>query len=172
VPIASLMGKYHTRESKIYENRLVRAFTQDFMWIWGNEEEGIGYYGSFKALVHKIIYSECFRNPVNNLRYVPILSFKINKEKVRFVGSLGNYGEIDREEIKKYDSDDHNFWSLTYHGIYSNFRVHFEVKGVRYRFWIGWKIYPEDMYGLPEWSHRNASVGFATQLKKIGVVND
>ena len=83
VPIASLMGKYHTRESKIYENRLVRAFTQDFMWIWGNEEEGIGYYGSFKSLVHKIIYSECFRNPVNNLRYVPILSFKINKEKVR-----------------------------------------------------------------------------------------
>jgi len=135
------------------------------MWLWGNEEEGIGYYGTSESISRRIIYSECFRNPVNNLRYIPLLSLKINPLKVRYIGSLGSH--LNPDEVKKYDLDEQDFWSLTWHGIYSNIRWQGSIFGQRYRIWLGWKIYPEDMYGIDEDSHRAASVGFATQFRRI-----
>ena len=170
VPLAVLCRAYEVRPSRIYsDGRMVRAFTWKYIWLWGNEEEGIGWYGDYDSLAMKIIYSECFRNPVNNLRYVPFFSLKIDPEGVKFVGSLGSHKDnLERHIVEKYDSDDEVFWSLTYQGLYSNIRVHFMFRNVRYRFWLGWKIYPEDIYGLPSWDHRRATAGFATQLKKIG----
>lgn len=169
IPVAVLFKAYKMRESKVYKGKIVRAFTWPFMWIWGNEEEGIGWYGEATwPIWRKILYSECVRNPANNLRFVPGLSVKIDPSKVKWIGSLGNKDDnLSEEVVKKYDSDAEVFWSLTWQGLYSNIRVHFNYKGKRYRFWLGWKIYPQDIYGLPEWSHRKASAGFATQLKRI-----
>lgn len=168
VPIAVLFNQYEYRESKIYKGRNILAFTKSIFWLWGNEEEGIGWYGNYKSIKMKIIYSECFRNPVNNLRYVPFLSLKINPDKVKFYGSLGSHKDnLERHIVEKYDSDSELFWSITYQGLYSNLRIHFNLLNSNYRFWLGWKIYPEDIYGLPDWDHRRATAGFATQLKRI-----
>lgn len=167
VPIAVLCRAYHVRQSTVYPERIVRAFTSKFMWLYGNEEEGIGYYGE-GSTAQKILYSECVRNPVNNLRYVPVASLKIDPSKVRFVGTLGDFEDnLPQDTVRKYDLDAENFWSLTWHGMYSNIRGHFKLGKTRYRFWLGWKIYPEDMYGIPADSHRAARVGFATQFKRI-----
>lgn len=170
VPIAALSNAHEIRESKIYKKRLVRAFKWKWIWSWGNEEEGIGWYTLKDSwpVWARIIYSECFRNPANNLRYVPFISLKIDSSKVRWIGSLGNYEDkLSKDQTKKYDSDKELFWSLTWQGWYSNIRVHFKFFGMRFRFWLGWKIYPEDKFGLPSYSHRNASAGFATQFKRI-----
>lgn len=168
VPIAVSLKAYDYRESRIYKDRKILAFTHDIFWLWGNEEEGIGWYGDYDSISKKILYSEIIRNPVNNLRYVPFLSLKINPEKVKFYGSLGSYKDnLDRSTVEKYDSDNELFWSITWQGLYSNIRVHFNLLDSNYRFWLGWKIYPEDIYGLPDWDHRKATAGFSTQLKRI-----
>lgn len=168
VPVAVLFGAYEMRDSRIYPERQVRAFTWPIMWLWGNEEEGIGFYGESPSVNVRIIYSECLRNPVNNLRYVPLLALKIEPKKVRFVGSLGgNKDVLPTDVVKSYDLDATDFWSLTWHGLHSNIRWQGKIGNTRYRFWLGWKIYPEDIYGIPEWSHRSATVGFATQFRRL-----
>jgi len=177
VPLAVLFKAYGMRESKFYKDRIVRAFTSRIMWPWSNEEEGIGHYDTlnflgltikFEKISSKIVYSECIRNPANNLRFVPLISLKIDPTKVKFIGSFGSYKDnLPKEVVKKYDSNEELFWSLTWQGLYSNIRVHLKIFNWRFRFWLGWKIYPEDIYGLPSWSHRNVSAGFATQFKKI-----
>jgi hypothetical protein len=158
VPMAVLLDAYEMRESKIYKGRVIRAFTWKIMWPWGNEEEGIGWYGT-GSISKKILYSECFRNPANNLRYVPILSLKIVPEKVKFKG----YPIY--KDIRDYDLDSKDFIYFAWHGVYSTLRIQRKMLGKRRRFWIGWKLYPEDIYGVTD--HRSASAGFATQLKVI-----
>lgn len=165
VPIAVLLRCHHVRKSRIFKDRDIVAFKNDLFWLWGNEEEGIGWYGS-GSLSKRILYSEIIRNPANNLRYVPFISLKIIPNKVRWIGSLGNFNSRQgMNNVYEYDRDEVEFWSLVWCGLYSNFRVHFPLKGKRYRFWIGWKIYPEDMYGVK--GQRAMSAGFATQLKRI-----
>lgn len=193
VPIGLLTGT-KVRQSKIYIGKEVRVFCLPLVWLWGNEEEGLGWYDTitidfrlkikvfsfvlidkpiykqikFKSQTAKILYSECIRNPVNNLRFVPVLSVKIEPSKVKFIGSLGSSDDnLSEEVIRKYDDDKVDFWSFTWQGLYSNFRWQGPVRGVRKRFWIGHKLYPEDIYGVPEWDHRKARAGFATQYKSI-----
>lgn len=163
VPISVLFKEYETRKSKIFPDKDILAFKSKLMWIWGNEEEGIGYYGKKGySLRKRILYSECVRNPANNLRFVPLLSTKIDPDKVEFRGSL------DKDtELIKYDLDETDFCSLTWQGLYSNFRYQGKIFGKRYRIWIGWKIYPHDKLGVDPKSHRSHSVGFATQFKRL-----
>ena len=169
VPIAVLLKCYEMRNSSISNNKIIRAFTCKFMWPWGNEEEGIGVYGDQSWSTQlRIVYSECLRNPANNLRYVPFLSLKIDPNLIDFTGSFGSKSDnLSKETIYKYDDNKELFWSLTCCGLYSNIRFHFKLLDARYRFWLGWKIHPEDMFGISETSHRYASAGFATQFKKI-----
>ncbi len=169
VPLAVVLKNTTIRESKIYPDRIVRAFKSKLFWIWGNEEEGIGYYGDPEwSLAKRILYSEIIRNPANNLRFVKYISLKIDPDKVNFIGSLGTReDDLSDEVLKSYDDDKTLFWSLTWCGLYSNIRSHFKLLGRTYRFWLGWKIYPGDMNGVPEWDHRIARAGFATQFKRI-----
>jgi hypothetical protein len=170
VPIALMIkDNIIVRESRRYPGRMVKAFKYNIFWIWGNEEEGIGYYGDADwSEMRKIFYSEVIRNPTNNLRFVPIISVKIKPEKIRFIGSLGNLEDnLSDKTLDDYDDDKVMFWSLTWHGWYSNIRVHFMWLGRPWRFWLGWKLYPRDINGLPEWEHRRASAGFATQFRDL-----
>lgn len=163
VPICAITGAYEMRESSKYEGRIVRAFSPSFMWLWSNEEEGIGHYGNPKwPLWLRIIYSECVRNPSNNARYVPYLSFIIKPKNVRFIATP------DKNAVELYDEDNEDFAYFAWHGLYSCIRVqrNFGIFGRR-RLWIGWKIYPEDIKGLPVWDHRTAGVGFARQFRRL-----
>lgn len=169
VPLAVALKNTIMRESKIYPGKIIRAFKSKLFWIWGNEEEGIGHYGDSKwSLSRRILYSEIIRNPTNNLRFVKLLSLKIDPDLVKFLGSLGSKEDkLSKETVMSYDDNKTLFWSLTWCGLHSNIRSHFKMFGRTYRFWLGWKIYPGDMYGIPEWDHRKARAGFATQLKRI-----
>jgi hypothetical protein len=176
VPIAVLFGAYAVKPRSLAGKSVDHHyFTWRWLWLWDNDEEGCAWYGE-GPLWWRIIYSSCWRNPVNNLRYVPYLSLKIDPAKVRWVGShieCRDQHDLDlilsdkayEAPIRTYDSDDHEFWYFAWHGWYSCYRRHFTWRGKRRRFWCGHKLYCSDIYGVTD--HRAKSAGFAMQFKVI-----
>lgn len=169
VPIAAALELYEVRPDMLFGKLVYRHhWAWRILWLWGNDEEGISWYGDPEwPTFIRIVYSQCWRNPANNLRYVPLLSLQIDPTRVRFIGSLGDwdYKYLSETAVRSYDSDEVSFWSFTWCGAYSNFRWQFMMFGKRWRLWAGWKIYPEDIYGVTD--HRKESAGFATQFKRI-----
>ena len=143
-----------------------------FMWPWSNEEDGVVAGEEFLSMPtwFRIIYWSAIRNPANNLRFVKGLSVELEPSKIRHVATtpvniLGHdYGFTDLYAL---DMDEYCFVYLCWQGIYSNFRVQFKMFGKIWRFWIGWKIYPHDSYGISPTDYRNRGAGFATQFKRV-----
>ena len=165
VPIAAAARAYEPYNAPHWHEgtRVQYRFTWPFMWLWDNEEDGIAdrTYWDAPNMFLAIVYWSALRNPANNLRYVPWLSVLIDSSKVKYIGSLPKTASL-----KDYDKDELTFWSLTWQGVYSNIRVHFKMGSKIYRFWLGWKIYPEDKV-YPVTGHRATGAGFATQFKRI-----
>lgn len=154
VPIAVVFKAYRETVGKHH-------FTWPIMYIWDNYEDGIAagrQYKDYGALWKQIIYWSCLRNPVNNLRIVPILSCQIEPSKVRFVGSFTG------QDIYKYDTKIPH-WFFAWQGLYSNLYIHFMLGGKLRRLWIGWKIFPTDIYGVTPYRAKGA--GFALQFKVV-----
>jgi hypothetical protein len=173
VPVAVL---FHAYEFETLS--LTYHFTWRFMFIFDNYEDGICAGRQYKDLGKvwkQIIYWSCVRNPVNNLRIVPYLSCKIDKEKVRFIGSFCSYTNniiyppdqsVFKILVHQYDTKVPQ-WFFAWHGWYSNFYYQFKIGESLYRFWIGTKIYPTDIYGVNPESYRGKGAGFAIQFKKV-----
>jgi hypothetical protein len=154
VPIAAAFGSYN--QTDLGSNKW--HFNWPFMWLWDNDEDGIANDSYYKApnMFLQILYWSAWRNPVNNLRYVPYLSCKINPARVWFTGSLLN--------IYSYDTPIPQ-WFIAWQGIYGCWYWQFRPLEHLYRLWIGWKIYPTDIYGVTEYRKRGA--GFAIQFKRV-----
>lgn len=171
VPTAAAFKAYK-KENELYH------FTWPFMFPWDNYGDGIANDTYYKApnMFLQILYWSCVRNPTNNLRIVPILSCNIDPSKVDFIGNFGskkqlfalsklfNQPETTKEIINKYDTKVPQ-WFFAWQGLYSNFYWQFMMRGHLWRFWIGWKIYPTDVYGVTE--YRKFGAGFALQFKKV-----
>lgn len=170
IPPQALLYKWLAKERKSYEfNKTVLAWRIPLMYPWGNEEDGIVNGEEFIDWPKwfRIIYWSAVRNPANNLRFIPILNVKIVPEKVKYKGAFKGLDPNHVVTLKDFDDDTKRFWYLCWQGPYSNIRFHFKMFGKIWRFWIGWKIYPEDQDGIPEWSHRKNGAGFALQFKRI-----
>lgn len=173
IPPMALFHKYTTRtETSIINGRPILNFKYRWMFPWNNNEDGvlagselIGYPDAIR-----IIYWTAYRNPANNLRFVPYLSVKLNPKKINFIGSK-YVKDIDGNKkialLRDYDKDEYRFFSLTWQGIYYNIRFQWKMFGKIWRFWVGWKIYPHDKLGIPNWDYRRYGAGFATQFKRI-----
>jgi hypothetical protein len=163
VPIAAAFKAYKITPS-IRDGRPVLNWTWPIMYVYGNLEDGIenGEYYGIKNKFIQIVYWTCLRNPVNNLRYIPVLSVKVKKDKVKYFGSF------DRpEDLEKYDTNIPQ-WFFAWQGLYSNVFVHFNLFGELRRFWLGWKLYPDDAhFELPPTSYRYHGAGFAIQFKRV-----
>lgn len=162
IPIAALCRAYSSSKSG---GQTVWHFTWKWMFLWDNYEDGIANdtYVKFNSMFMRIVYWSCFRNPVNNLRIVPYLSCKIDPERVDFRGSFGGR-ESSEVAIRTYDTKVPQ-WFYCWQGLYSNFYWQFNAFGKLWRLWIGWKIYPTDIYGVTE--YRKLGAGFATQFKRV-----
>lgn len=180
IPIMALLGRYEFRASKyFYINngevpKKILAWHDKWMWPWGNEEDGIAagrQYQDAGATWKQIIYWSALRNPVNNLRFVPLLSVKIDPEKIGYVGRVKGFDAVEspRDNERRYILDYFDKpcpqWFLCWQGAYSNFYWQFTVNRKLYRFWIGWKIFPTDIYGVT--TYRKPGAGFAAQLKVV-----
>lgn len=173
VPIAVLFKAYepYMGADGVGTPRLQYRFTWRAMWIWDNQEDGIANdtYVKMPTLGLQIIYWSCFRNPANNLRYVPYLSCKLDPAKIGFIGNMGGHldSHMSPTIATLYDSNLCDFWYFAFQGLYSNFRVQFLIGDSRYRFWIGFKIFPHDVYGIAPNDYRSGTAGFATQFKRL-----
>lgn len=180
IPIAAACKAYNGKSAPSDPTRLIWHFTWPFMFLWDNYEDGIANdtYVKFQSMFMKICYWSCWRNPVNNLRIVHYVSVRINPQLVQFYGSFCNFiYEIEDEQrqmyangvdfkarVEKYDTKIPQ-WFFAWCGYYSNFYWQFQIGARLYRFWIGWKIYPTDIFGVT--LYRRDGAGFAIQLKRI-----
>jgi hypothetical protein len=174
VPLALLFKAYKLEVSK-YNGRMIYVFTWPLMLPWNNPEDGFYYNGYFdNGFILTSLRWTLIRNPVNGLREVPYLSCLINPELVRFHGSIvsfddfcGDYNmdlESFKEDVKKYDTKIPQ-WFFASCGFYSNFYWQFNLFGKLFRFWVGFKIYPQDIYGVT--SYRKYGAGFGSQFKAV-----
>ena len=170
VPIAAALELY-TFSLPPSNPKGVYHFTNKFMWLWDNFEDGIANDTYWKApnTFLQIIYWSCLRNPVNNLRVTPFLSCKITAKKVGFYGSFADSSEkyLVRDAVEKYDTKVPQWFFAWCGWRFSNFYLQFNFLGNLYRFWIGSaKIYPTDIYGGPL-GYREQGAGMVTQFKKV-----
>lgn len=124
------------------------------MWPWGNEEDGVdgldgnppkGWreWADGKDKRDIVVKWSSWRNPQNNLRYVPVLSPKYAPTRMKaFTWGTGNF--------------------FVYQFPYSSLRLRFG----ELRFWIGWKFKPEDVNGIPADDTRLPRADFTIQFKR------
>lgn len=177
VPLAAILNAYYTRydqnKAAKKEDPIVYHFIWPFMFLWDNYEDGVAnnMYSRHSNMFLRIC-SWYNRNPVNNLRITPYLSCKVEPSKINFIGSFAdskdapsNINEIwFKSHIMQYDTKVPQYF-LCWQGLYSCFYWQFEMGGKLRRLWLGWKLYPTDIYGVTE--YRKLGAGFATQFKRI-----
>jgi hypothetical protein len=136
------------------------------VWIYCNYEDGVdGLRGGDPAQdwwaqktsgwspVRRIFVWSALRNPVDSLRWVPLLNPKLDPARVRFVG-------MDHEP----DNGESGWYFAWLSGTpYSCIRI--ERWG--FRFWLGTKLHPEDRNGLQLGDVRATRCDFASQLKRV-----
>lgn len=177
-------GCYEPRPSRHFK-RTVPQFPR-WAWLWNNQEDGVdGLRGGDRAQawwltmtsdftpLRRVFKWSAFRNPVDSLRFIPLLNPKIDPARVRSVG-------MDREP-----QDGESGWYFAWQGLYSCIRWEFELSGVFVlaiaiflkswrdgdpvfmRFWLGWKIKPTDAGGLAPDDPRAIRCDFAAQFKRV-----
>jgi hypothetical protein len=131
-------------------------------WVWGNEEDGVtgpvwweqrtkaehGYveraWSAYRWSAH--------RNPVNNLRFIPWVNPVIEPARIRFSQRALGYSD----------------WTFTWQGPYAGLLGFIMVRRRTFRFWLGWKLKPDDRRGVPDTDMRKPRCGFAIQFKRVG----
>lgn len=164
VPIAAALNATEYRPSQRFPERLVLSWRWWWMWVFGNEEDGIDGTPLDKNTLRnfrnvewrtrtyswsewrRIVVWAAFRNGVSNLRYTK-WGLLIDPRKV--VVHLNSNTE----------------WFVS-----QGWRSNYWYQGRRWRVWIGWPIKPWDYSpfdaALTEGDPRSAGVGFKLQFKR------
>lgn len=148
--------------------RTLLAWGPKWAYPWGNDEDGIdglrggspdNYWWRDKtedvSLEWRILWWSCWRNPVNNLRFVRPFGFVIDPDMIEFRGN-----SVDPRA--SYALERRNWWAFTWHGIYAGLWVIYRG----YKFRIGWNILPKDRDGMSEDDYRSKGAGFKLQFGK------
>jgi hypothetical protein len=177
VPIALLFRQYDLKKSPYYDKD-VWQFRWRVMKPWQNFEDGFHCTTYFDhGFCLTALRWTLVRNPANGLRFMPSLSCRVEPAQIRFVGSILNCPDADwnwllvtqpdlyKTRIMQYDTKTPQ-WFLCWQGWYSCIYIqYFDRNLVLKRFWIGWKVFPTDVYGVTE--YRKFGAGFATQWKVV-----
>lgn len=173
IPIAVLFRAYEVQASPITGEPLLQ-YKWKIMLPYSNWGDGIyeglqfGHRGEMlekflgialskelKKDIH-IIYWTLIRNPVNNVRFFPIMGVKPISSKIKFVGS--------ENCVEDSSNDDKEVWYLCWQGVYGGFRIHIRFKTFMLRIMFGWKLRPEDTKAISNFI-RSQKVGFAYQCR-------
>jgi len=133
--------------------------------VWGNAEDGVTGAAWYRDLhadwsdTKRAIFWSAFRNPTNNMRFIPIVNPRLRASRIRY------RGEYDPETAAKQTG--RVAYSFAWQGIYAGLYVIVPIRGRLYRFWWGWKIRPRDTAGIAITDYRYPRCGFATQLKRV-----
>jgi hypothetical protein len=122
-----------------------------------------GDYGIKKEwpLWRKIVAWNLIRNPAQGLRWMPILSCKIDPKRVRWMGSPHTNPMLYDMKPAKPEC----FYA--YQGPYASLWWQYEsiITKKIVRLWIGWAIYPSDQHGVTP--YRKDGAGFKIQWKNL-----
>lgn len=177
VPVAVLCRAYEKIDNDVsWRNNgdPIYRFTWPIMLPFNNPDDGFycTTYFNHGFLLTSLRWT-CVRNPANGLRTIPYLSCKVDPLKIRFIGSFVDYRHTPSDELLcsaykdklfKYDTKTPQ-WFFCWQDYYSCIFWQFYLGDGLYRFWIGFKLYPTDQYGVT--AYRANGAGFATQLKRI-----
>lgn len=177
IPLAVLCGAYSIQISPHYK-REVTLFNWKIMAPYQNYEDGIDAGLEFPNAPKwfRIIVWSAYRNPIEGIRWLPYISYKIRPENIKFIMKSENYNvtEKDATGLTKWFLDDleegrydKHFYYLTWDGLYGNFRVEFPLFGKTWRFWIGNKIYPSHVKGVDFNDYQRYGTDFAKQIKRV-----
>jgi hypothetical protein len=186
----------------VYRVRFSTRFGRDVLrfpwpfWLWNNDEDSIdGLRGGDPAqfwwaeetasysIARRIWAWAAVRNPVNNLRYVPVLNPTFRPERIRSIG-------MDHEM-----QDGEAGWYFAWQGLYSCIRWeflvprwiavaiavlrwivilvrHFEMDWrvtwpMYFRLWLGWCLKSEDVKGIAADDTRLPRADFKLQFKRV-----
>lgn len=169
----SLLGLYYWRPSMFpqfrgtsgEERRSVWSFGW-LTWLWGNEEDGVTgprwwrirtdalVGGTLLARAWSTYRWSAHRNPVNNLRFIPGLNPRIQPDRIHYwspgPGTPGHQ------------------LTLTWQGVHAGLIAFPVIRGRTFRFWLGWKLKPQDAGGVADEDMRKVRCGFAIQFKRVG----
>lgn len=180
IPIAAALKRYEMRASEVNDKQIL-AWKDAPMWVYGNEEDGInggaGYYAPNISEWTRIVLWTANRNPTNNLRYIQGLNVNVIKERVGFIGSLGDSDTAAvvlkaigyPDYLKKYDNPELKIpqWFFIWQGAYCGWYWQFNLFGKLKRLWIGWKLYPTDILPDTQLGYRLHGAGFALSFRTI-----
>lgn len=148
-----------------YFKRDVTAWGPRWAWLWGNEENGITgpdwwhTQNAGKPEWRIAFVWSAWRNPVNNLRFVPLLNPVIVPDRIRFRGNADDPARksaIGRKRVE---------WSFTWQGIYAGLVVRWQITATHHaQFRAGWKFIPRDRFGVATDDYRSIRCPFGVQL--------
>jgi len=157
VPLLAAAHAWTLRPSSRYRDRLVYVWRGGALtWLWGNEEDGVTGAEWYRIAHAKWSHARLarnwyFRNPVNNLRYAPWITCKLDASKIRFKGTADSAaGEPG--------------WFLCWQGIYANFYYARRIGKKLFYFRIGWKTEPKDARGIAADDYRAGHAGIVFHL--------
>jgi hypothetical protein len=153
-------GAFVLRQSDFYPY-WVMSWKAPWMWIWGNEENGIDgltptptqewWNTQTGALTpaERIYEWSGLRNTVNNLRFVPPFGFKINPAKVKYIGTA--------------NSENAKGWFVCWHGVYASWHY----LSPKWSISIGWRVQPCDAIKIFDGDTRAGWASMCFSLKRI-----
>ena len=152
------------RPSKYFAGRTVTAWGPRWAELWGNWEDGVVGPQWWKQQHPDrpdwwlaFVWS-AWRNPTNNLRFVPVLTVKIDPARIRYRGNSDDPARngLDRKSIE---------WSYTWHGVYSGLAWRWQITASHHAsVRIGWKLLPKDRNGVAAEDYRSIRCPFGLQL--------
>lgn len=154
-PVAYYFVPLTQGDSRLYPGKKCVNFASPLIDAWlGNWEDGLcpAWWQEAKGSDGlRAMWSWFLRNPVTNLRFMPVVSFKPDPSKVGHIGA-----DVMPE-------DGQPGWFLAWHGLYAGFRWQTKSWGV----WFGWKVHPEDAQGFKENDYRQWGVGTSAQIMRF-----
>ena len=151
IPVAYAASRWAKRDtgfSLITPDRAIVTYHNKLLnWWIGNKEDGI--WPDFAKELGLSVFQWYMRNPVTNLRFVPVISTRPCPSKVRFVGS------------PVMPDDGVPGWFICWQGPY----VGVLIQNASWGLWWGWKVKPEDRYGVI--GYRRFGIGTACQLMRF-----
>lgn len=181
IPLAVMCGAHDVMVAPYYEHE-VRLFTWQVMRPFQNYEDGIDAGLEFKdsPVWVRILYWSMIRNPVNGFRWLPVVSTKIEPEKIKFDLSFyfntkntkNNINQNTKTSLSMLTALEEgvyfpNFQYFVRQGWYANYRIERRIGKYIVRFWIGnFKGYPSHKHGVNQTNdYQRYGSGPVLQLK-------
>jgi hypothetical protein len=156
--VMALSGQYELGYSRFFmdaedptKQKRILVWKSRWMLLFGNEEDGVGGPSWWDARIKgELSWKEVFlwsawRNPVNNLRFVPVIHPVPDPQRVGYAGnSLDPSADLN---ARRYEGSDRRtpFWCYAWQGVFAGFWIIWPFASTRhFRFRLGWKILPRD----------------------------